>query len=79
MEILKKIGGYLLMIVAILLSIAIIATSPTSIIKSIHQIQKDGAVGIGYFVGTMIVNILFVLIIFFLIKKGLKLIQNRKK
>jgi hypothetical protein len=78
MELLKKIGGYLLMIVAILLAIAILATSPTSIINSIHQIQKDGAAGAGYLAGTMIANLFFVVIIIFMIKKGLKLIQNRK-
>jgi hypothetical protein len=78
MKLLKKIGGYLLMIVALLLAIAVLATSPSSIINSIHQIQKDGVVGTGYLVGTMIANLFFVLIIIFMIKKGLKLIQNRK-
>jgi hypothetical protein len=78
MELLKKIGGYLLMIFAILLAIAVLATSPSGIIKSIHKIQKDAVVGIGYLMGTMIANLFFVVIIIFMIKKGLKLIQNRK-
>lgn len=78
MEVLKKIGGYLLMIAAILLAMAVLATTPTSIVESIHQIQKEGTVGSGYLLGTMITSMFFIVIIIFMIKKGLKLIQSRK-
>lgn len=79
MEILKKIGGYLLMIIAILLAMAVLTTLPNSISQSLDRIRKTGTLGIAYFVGTMIVNVIFTLLIIFMIKKGLKLIQNRKK
>ena len=78
MEIVKKIGGYLLMIIATVLAIAVLATLPGSILKSFKQIQETGTIGIAYFVGTLVMNLLFATILFFMIKTGLKLIQNKK-
>jgi flagellar biosynthesis protein FliQ len=78
MEIFKKIIGYILMVLAIMLAIALLSTLPNSILKSLDQIQENKIDGIAYFIGTMIANVIFTLIIIFMVRKGLKLIQNKK-
>jgi hypothetical protein len=70
-----KIIGFLLMTIAILLAIAVIATFPNSLLRSLDQIQKDKIFGISYFIGEMMPDLLAVLIIIFMMKKGLRLIK----
>ena len=79
MEILKKICGYLLIIIATLLLIAVVATLPDGFIKSINRIQESVYMGTGYFVGTLVASAIFILITIFIGKLGMKLIRSKSK
>lgn len=77
MELLKKVGGYLILIIAIIFSMSAIATFPKGILDSIIEIKKDTASGIGFLLGTLVVEVLFIFLILYLFKKGSKLIRTK--
>lgn len=77
MNILKKITGYFLILIAGLLSIGTFGTFFQVIIKSIVEIKTSLAEGLGYLFGSLLMLILFVLITIFIMKLGLKLIKAK--
>ncbi|PKB15289.1 hypothetical protein [Flavobacterium sp. 5] len=79
MEILKKSSGYILILIAILLSIAVIATFPNNIEQCITKFKESGTIGIAYLFGSLIGDVIFIFIILFMIKSGLKLIKKDRK
>jgi uncharacterized membrane protein len=79
MNLLKKLAGISLLIIAAILSLAIVVTFVRSIADSIVEIKKSTSLGISYLLGCIIAIVIFVLITIFLFKKGLKLIKNPKQ
>jgi phosphotransferase system glucose/maltose/N-acetylglucosamine-specific IIC component len=79
METLKKISGYFLIIIAVLLSVSILATFPNSMSQSISKIKESGTVGIAYLIGNLVGDAILILIVVFIGKKGLKLCRNKSK
>lgn len=77
MKILKKIGGVCLMIAALLLSLATLATSFKTFFDCIREIKKNTAEGIGYTLGSLLMIVLLILLIRFMFKKSLKLIKGQ--
>lgn len=79
MRILKKICGCFLIIIAALLSVAVVATVPNGFMISINRIKESTSSGIAYLVGTLVGSIIFILIIILIGKLGLKLIRTKSK
>jgi Ca2+/Na+ antiporter len=79
MEILKKAAGFFLILIAVSILIAMAATLPNSIEQCTAKFQESGNIGIAYLFGSLIGNAIFILILLFLVKKGLKLIRKTSK
>lgn len=77
MKILKKIGGICLMIAALILSLAVVATSFKTTFDCIREIKKNTAEGIGYTLGSLLMIVLIIFLIRFMFKKSLKLIKGQ--
>lgn len=77
MKILKKIGGICLMIAALILSLAVAATSFKTTFDCIREIKKNTAEGIGYTLGSLLMIVLIIFLIRFMFKKSVKLIKGQ--
>jgi|GEM_PF-5269086 len=77
MDLLKKLAGIFLLLFAALLSLATIVSAFNSIIDIKDEINKSTSEGLGYAFGSMLVTVLFVAIIFFMVKFGMKLIRRK--
>lgn len=77
MKIFKVIIGSLLILIAGLLLIALLFTFPDCINRCITETRKSGSSGIGFIIGTLVGNGIFIVIILFCVKKGLKLIRKK--
>jgi uncharacterized membrane protein len=78
MKILKRILGCILLISTVILSLATVLTLLKSIFDGIKEIQKSTAIGIGFLFGTAMMSLLFAVILFFMFKVSLKLIQSKR-
>lgn len=76
MKILKKIAGILLIIGALILSLATLLSILRTIIDSTNEIKKSVSGGIGYLLGCLIVITLLVFLIYFMVKKGIKFLKK---
>lgn len=73
----KKMGGYILLIIAALLSVAVLVTLPADISRGLSRISASGSIGVTYFAGTIVGNVIFAWIIFYLAKSGLRMIRSK--
>jgi len=78
MKILKIIKGYILLFLAGFITLATINAFFTSLMDASAEFQKSKSEGVAYFLGSMIVIVLAVLLIRFLWKMGNKLIGKQK-
>jgi len=77
MELLRKLAGIFLILFASILSLATIVSGFKSIGEGISETRKSGINGLGYVVGSLFVIILSIVLIFFMMKFGLKLIKKK--
>jgi hypothetical protein len=77
MNIFKKTTGVLLLVFAALFSIAVLASFLNGIVESSKEINKSTTSGIAYAFGSLITLAIFVAILYFIIKLGLKLIKKK--
>jgi len=75
---LKNIVGYVLIIIAVLLSIRTIQALLNGILESRSEMQKSVSNGVGNAIRSLFVIILFVVIAFFIGKKGLQLVSKTR-
>ncbi|MBE8724235.1 hypothetical protein [Flavobacterium hungaricum] len=79
MNILKKIAGAILFVLAIILSIGTLLNFISAIlIKSAKEFQKALAIGIGFLSATIVFTFLLVLLIRFMFKLSLRLLRNKQ-
>ena len=79
----KKIGGLLMMIIGLILSITVLF-SPAGIFSSISELKKcidanGGTYEVSYAIGGIFANLLFIFLIWILFKKGKKLVFDKQK
>lgn len=79
MNILKKIVGVLLLVIAGLLTLSTLYAFIDGIVRTIEKFKDSGAYGVGSAIGTIIASAFFIFIIIYITKKGLKLISNKNK
>ena len=79
MNLLKKLAGIALIIIAAILSVAIVVTFLRSVLDCMIEIKKSTSLGISYLLGSMFAIVIFVIITIYLFKKGLKLIKNPRQ
>lgn len=77
MRIFKLISGILLLLLSILLSLVTLSATLKNSIENANEIQKTDAEQLGYITGIIIFFSLMVIVIYFLSKFSLKLIQNK--
>ena len=77
MNILKKITGVLVLLIAALLSFGTLMSIFGGINDSIKEIKKSTTMGISYAFGSLVGAIILVAIIYYIIKLGLKLIKGK--
>ncbi len=75
----KKIAGFLMLVVAVVLCMAALTTFPKGILDSIIEIKKDTASGLGFLFGTLIGIALFTILIVFLFRRGFKFVRRTDK
>lgn len=79
MKILKKIAGFLLLAIGLILSFAAFFTMIKGVfIDSVKEINESKSEGIAYLLGTLFFGFLIVLLIRFIFKSGIKLIKPKK-
>ncbi|MEN2401193.1 hypothetical protein GKZ90_0015500 [Flavobacterium sp. MC2016-06] len=80
MIILKKIAGYFLIVFAILMAIGLLGSTFQAILQSSKEIHDNGlAEGLGYAFGSLFMIIIFILLVIYCMKTGLKLLKNKTK
>ena len=77
MNIVKKMAGILLLLIAALLSLGTLMSIFGGINDSIKEIKKSTTMGISYAFGSLVGAIILVAIIYYIIKLGLKLIKGK--
>lgn len=78
MKIFKKIAGILLLLFAGLLTMALLVSSLNSIKDCSEKFQSSSTDGYAFLLGTLIAIGIFIAIIYFLVKFGLKLVRKKK-
>lgn len=78
MNILKKITGIFLLILAGILSLAALVSFINAITATIDTMGKSTSEGIGYAFGSLFGIVIIGIVIYFMIKIGLKLISKKK-
>lgn len=77
MNIVKKMAGILLLLIAALLSLGTLMSIFGGINDSIKEIKKSTTMGISYAFGSLVGAIILVAILYYMIKLGLKLIKGK--
>lgn len=75
----KKIIGYVLLIFGIFWALLATYAFPRALMDAIAEMKKDEAEGTGFLIGTLVGMVLIILLIFFIIKIGARLIRNHNK
>ncbi len=78
MNLLKKITGIFLVLLAGILSLVTLISAINATKESIEKIKESTSVGIGYAFGSLFGIIIIGVIIYFMFKMGLKLISKKK-
>ncbi len=79
MNIVKKMAGILLLLIAALLSLGTLMSIFGGINDSIREIKKSTTMGISYAFGSLVGAIILVAILYYMIKLGLKLIKGKSE
>lgn len=77
MNVLKKLAGIFLILFASILSLATLVSGFKSIGEGISETRKSGIYGLGYAAGSLFAIVLSIVLIFFMMKFGFKLIKNK--
>ena len=77
MYIFRKIAGIILLLFAGILSITILATTPSSFIRCKAKIAEANPGSIGYVLGSLFVTVVAIIAIFYIVKLGLKLVRKK--
>lgn len=78
MNIIRKITGYLLLLVGAFFSFIMIGVTINAVNDTIAELNISTAEGIGYGMGSFLMISIFILIIFFILKKGFSLVRREK-
>lgn len=80
MILLKKIAGYFLIVIAIVLAMSTLKSGYDTITQTSKKIDKSGiSQGIAYMLGSLVVIVLFILLTIYLLKKGVRLVKSKPK
>lgn len=74
----KKILGLLFIAIAIILGLATLAGIPETIRLFLTVFSDNSGYTIGYFIGNLFTNIIFIILVVFLFKLGLKWLKPKK-
>jgi protein-S-isoprenylcysteine O-methyltransferase Ste14 len=79
MAVLKKIVGYFLIGVAVLLSISTLLSTMHNFFPTAQAVQRSTVEGIAYIVGTLVGTLILIVLIAILFKAGKRLIRKPAK
>lgn len=79
MDVLKKIAGFILLLFAGIIGLATLFSIFNTINRCIKKIQSSTAEGLGYVIGSIVGFILVAVVIYFISKLALKLINDKNK
>lgn len=75
----KKILGFIFIVIAIILSLAFLSGIPNTIKLFLALLSNSSGYSIGYFIGNFLITILLLLLSIYLFKLGVNWVKNRPK